>query len=68
MVEISNCIADGCGAPYDIEAARADTSDCRKPFFYRYCLKHRYSSEPFEAITEIRAESTTEQRKVCNEN
>ena len=52
--EVSCCIRDGCGAPYSMNAPETRDANTLRPFWKRYCPKHRTDGQTHEAITEVR--------------
>lgn len=47
-----HCIADNCGMPFDSSIPETRPSDTLRPFWMRYCPKHRVTGKRYEAITE----------------
>lgn len=47
---MSCCIADGCGARYDMNEPESREDETLRPFWSKYCPKHRVTGKRYEAI------------------
>lgn len=61
-----NCIADNCGMPFDSSISETRAAETLRPFWMRYCPKHRVTGERYEAITEQRPDAPVKPVKVIS--